>query len=466
MTISDTLPASFTPDLMISSQGGCTTFPCDLGTIAPNGHAWVTINGRVSAGVTAATQISNTARITSTQTPVAITAGVTPTLAFGADVGVVKQGAASAYPGDTIVYTLTVRNLGPSIANSTRVTDSLPAGLTLTGVSGCTNTGSGNQVVCLLGNLGAGAVQTIFVTSIVDNDVYPGTSLENVAEITTTSSDPNLFNNSATADTSILGKASFDIHKAQVAPVNPVTAGNLVTYTIIITNTGPGMARSVDVKDQLPAGLSLSSITADSGVCGGAVCQFGTLAVTATRTITVVARVNSATAADTVTNTAAVFSTDVNSAATATATTTIATSAVLSITKVALNEPAYAGGVALYQLVVTNNGPSDAQDVVITDTLPVSTTYAGGDGACSAVGRTVTCAVGTLAAGTTRTLLVQANVDEFVAGRDDYHEYGGGEQPDGDKHVERRSDRDSAPAEWRPGGSGDYEGCGWHDNRR
>ncbi|MCB0149995.1 MAG: DUF11 domain-containing protein, partial [Caldilineaceae bacterium] len=51
----------------------------------------------------------------------------------------------------------------------------------------------------------------------------------------------------------------------------------------------------------------------------------------------------------------------------------------------------------LYQIVVTNNGPSDAQNVVVTDTLPLSTTYAGGDAACSAVGQTVTCVVGTLA---------------------------------------------------------------------
>ena len=92
------------------------------------------------------------------------------------------------------------------------------------------------------------------------------------------------------------------------------------------------------------------------------------------------------------------------------ATTTVTSSAVLSITKVALNDPVNAGGIALYQLVVVNNGPSDAQNVVVTDTLPVSTTYAGGDAACSANGQTVTCNVGTLAAGASRTLLVQAQV--------------------------------------------------------
>jgi uncharacterized repeat protein (TIGR01451 family) len=129
-------------------------------------------------------------------------------------------------------------------------------------------------------------------------------------------------------------------------------------------------------------------------VCAGTLCQFGTVAYTSTRTVTVVALVGSD-VTGVVTNTAAVDSVDnvAGLPVSTTATTTINASAVLTISKVALNDPAYAGGVALYQIVVTNEGPSDAQNVVVTDTLPVSTTYAGGDAACSASGQTVTCAL-------------------------------------------------------------------------
>jgi uncharacterized repeat protein (TIGR01451 family) len=151
-------------------------------------------------------------------------------------------------------------------------------------------------------------------------------------------------------------------------------------------------------------------------VCAGTLCQFGTVAYTTTRTITVVALVGSD-VTGVVTNTAAVDSVDnvAGLPVSTTATTTVTASAVLTISKVALNDPAYAGGVALYQIVVRNEGPSDAQNVVVTDTLPVSTTYAGGDAACSASGQTVTCEIGALAAGATRTLLVQANVDSLAA---------------------------------------------------
>jgi uncharacterized repeat protein (TIGR01451 family) len=49
---------------------------------------------------------------------------------------------------------------------------------------------------------------------------------------------------------------------------------------------------------------------------------------------------------------------------------------------------------ATYTVVVTNNGPTPAPRVVITDTLPTGLTYVSGTGAgvtCSAVGQVVTC---------------------------------------------------------------------------
>ena len=122
--------------------------------------------------------------------------------------------------------------------------------------------------------------------------------------------------------------------------------------------------------------------------------------------MTVVARVSSAVPAGVLTNTAAVFSPDAP-VVTKTVTTTITTSARLSAAKVALNTPVNAGEVAFFQVVVANQGPSDAQAVVVTDTLPAGLTYAGGDAACTANGSSVVCALGSLAAGSARTLLIQ-----------------------------------------------------------
>lgn len=133
------------------------------------------------------------------------------------------------------------------------------------------------------------------------------------------------------------------------------------------------------------------------GFCSGAICQF-VLPLNASHTMTVVAMVDSEALTGSVTNVAAVYSVDANDATTATVETTISTAASLHISKVAGRiDPAYAGGTALYQIVVSNDGPSDAQNVVLTDTLPLSTTYVGGDASCTASGSEIVCTVGALA---------------------------------------------------------------------
>ena len=116
------------------------------------------------------------------------------------------------------------------------------------------------------------------------NTRLPGTSLANRATVAASTIDPDPANNVATVDTSLVAQAAFTITKQQAAPAGAVIAGELVTYTITITNHGPSQARSVDVKDQLPAGLSLVSMNAGQGVCASGICQFGALAVGATRT--------------------------------------------------------------------------------------------------------------------------------------------------------------------------------------
>ncbi len=53
-----------------------------------------------------------------------------------------------------------------------------------------------------------------------------------------------------------------------------------------------------------------------------------------------------------------------------TAQTTVNPLTALIIDKIDLTDPVYAGNTYLYEIVITNTGPSDAQNVVITDTLP------------------------------------------------------------------------------------------------
>jgi uncharacterized repeat protein (TIGR01451 family) len=339
--VTDTLPAGFTWSSISSSQGGCSNFPCTLGTLPAGGVASITIVGRVASSVTA--DLVNRAGVTST-TPgesgsVLLTTPVSPT----ADLALALASTPTAVAGETALVTATVTNIGPSDAQGAVVTITLPSG-----VSYDSNTlpagwsvasSAGTSVVLTTSNpFTAGTSVVLPVTVNITTSAPSGASLEfqGVVDSNTADSDPS--NNSDNADTSVLRQANVTISKSD-SP-DPVTAGELVTYTLSIYNAGPSDARSVDVKDQLPAGMTLERIAAsDGGVCGGTVCQFGDVASGASRTVTVVARVASNVTDASLTNTAGVYSVDDPTPGIASETTSITTSAILSMTKVALNDP-------------------------------------------------------------------------------------------------------------------------------
>src|SRR5206468_7856787 len=97
------------------------------------------------------------------------------------------------------------------------------------------------------------------------------------------------------------------------------------------------------------------------------------------QTFTMIVHVNaSAAAGSTITNRADVSSTTADSNTgnnSSTATTTVATSADVSVTKTDSPDPVTAGQNLTYTIIVTNNGPSDAQGVSLTDTIPANTTF-------------------------------------------------------------------------------------------
>lgn len=64
------------------------------------------------------------------------------------------------------------------------------------------------------------------------------------------------------------------------------------------------------------------------------------------------------------------------------------------------------GEQATFTLTVTNRGAGSADDVVLSDLLPVGTTFASADAGCTAVGQQVRCVAGTLAPGQSRSFRV------------------------------------------------------------
>jgi uncharacterized repeat protein (TIGR01451 family) len=163
-------------------------------------------------------------------------------------------------------------------------------------------------VTCNLGNLasGASATATIVVTPTI------GGTISNTASVTGNELDPDAANNSATHSTTVNGAADLAITKS--ASPDAVVVGSDVTYTITVTNRGPGTAASVVVTDNLPTSTSFVSCqTTGGGTCGGSGnnrnVTFSSLASGASATITLVARVSSSVCNNTqIGNTASVSS--------------------------------------------------------------------------------------------------------------------------------------------------------------
>ena len=92
----------------------------------------------------------------------------------------------------------------------------------------------------------------------------------------------------------------------------------------------------------------------------------------------------------------------------------------LAITKTVTPAHPVAGQEIVYTITVTNNGPVDAQNVVVTDVLPAQVNYLANTDSCTgvAVGATgtLTCPLGTIAAGSQRIIEIKVSIDPDLGG--------------------------------------------------
>ena len=282
VTVDDVLDDP-TQATITGTEGGtsCVVQPsgsarCTIPTLAAGATVTIPLDTVLATGLAQGTVVGNTATVaSSTPDPVpsnnTVHATVT-TSAPTADVRMTKTAPAQVDAGQTITWTLDAANWGPSDAEAVTVTDTAPAGVTLTSASTtrgtCTVTASSlscdlgtllSAGVAADGSLQAGAGGTITLTGTV-SALATGT-LANTATVTSSTPDPDMSNNSATASSTVT--ASYDLSVAKTAnrTTLPGQAPRPVVYTITISNAGPSAATDVAVDDSLPPQLALDSIT-------------------------------------------------------------------------------------------------------------------------------------------------------------------------------------------------------------
>jgi uncharacterized repeat protein (TIGR01451 family) len=316
--------------------------------------------------------------------------------------------------GDELTYTIIVDNLGTGYAHNVALDDVMRSNGTFTLVS-VTSTlptlcepSSGTyyrnlDFTCTLTNPlevkgpMAGSGRWMLTVTVVANEPQ---SINNRADVESSDFDPDMSNNwdiaeheiTAVADLALIkearGEMRMDCDGATELWLDEVAAGGMVTYTLTVSNTGFSTAENVVLLDEpLPSPelleINVQSIKASQGSCqkGHIVdqqrlkCNLGTIQPGEAATVTFVAHVPSWVPDGTVlVNDAQVYSDmfdDNNGNDMASNQTVVSRVADLEVGKTQEPVVALPGQDVTYTIVVTNTGPSDAQGVIISDTLPV-----------------------------------------------------------------------------------------------
>jgi len=332
----------------------------------------------------------------------------------GADVSITKSDDPDPVGvGEDLTYTIVVRNNGPDPTSSdVYVSDTLPPGVTFVSVT--TTQGSCSFIApdlieCNLGILNPGDTVTITIVVRPTDDIAGEIILNCAQTYMIDGNDPNLDNNESCVDTRVRGLADLAVIKSDNP--DPVLAGNNLTYTITVTNAGPNDATSVILTDTLPSGVTF--VSASPGCSFFApnqvICSLGTIPVGGFVNVIIVVRPN---APGIITNTAEVTAAEDDPDLTNnqdSEDTEVQGIADLSIVKADQPDPVVVGQDLSYTLVVTNNGPSLATNVVLSDTLPSGVIFVSAvpsQGSCTYAAGAVTCNLGTIPNGGTATVTI------------------------------------------------------------
>ena len=170
----------------------------------------------------------------------------------------------------------------------------------------------------------------------------------------------------------------LSISKAVATP-EVVLPGSLVTYTLVLSNTGSGTVLQVSLTDDLPAGVTFGGFVSAGGATeqGGTISWAGNMAVEMEVNVvfTATVDVDYGLYGETITNMAA-YNAPYAGSGSDSAAFTVAGAPDVAITKaVEIPELMNPGSAVTYTLGLSNAGEAAALDLAMTDTLPEGITF-------------------------------------------------------------------------------------------
>jgi uncharacterized repeat protein (TIGR01451 family) len=418
LKVTDTLPTGVVFRNVTGLPSNCSATTPNVGTngtiivtcpTAPTGTFQFNVGVDVNSNTAEGTLLVNTAIVTADSNDPDVTNNIanqtTQVGGSGADVSIVKSAFPSVVtPGNNVVYTLTVRNDGPATASNVVISDVLPTNTRFVSITNAPagwtvvppSVGTTGTVRLSTSNMPVGSF-TFNIQVEVDGNTPNGDAFANSAYITSTTPDPNPLNNGSTVvvrtpNTSI---STSDLQISKTDSPDPVDLNGVITYTVTVNNLGPDTARNVVINDVIPSNLGFQSI---SGLPSGwninslpAVGSSGNLTLNAATlpvgffTFTVQAQANSNAVPGSVIFNAISIGSSSNDPNPNNNNNTVETyvknppsgSTDLTITIDDTTDPVAPGGVIVYQIKATNNGPNAAQNVNISNAIPANTTFVG-----------------------------------------------------------------------------------------
>lgn len=299
---------------------------------------------------------------------------------------IAKSGPAVIAAGKEIIYTLNIINNGTSNAENATVTDAIPADISnvswtttvqgtaavLSGATGSTNNLSLNV------NVPAGAGNSVLVT--VKGTVSPAATANLVNKATVTPSEPESLAASSTVTTTIKSESAVSLVKS--GPTQ-ISAGQMVTYTLIAGNNGPSDAVDLNITDVVPATLTgvswLASATGTASLMTGITGSGNNVQVKGNIPagsanqiqITITGNIPASASAGVLSNTATATPSEPGNPLVTSNTVTTIVSRIVNIRAVKSAPTTVAAGESInYNLQVYNDGPGDAMNLAIKDLIP------------------------------------------------------------------------------------------------
>src|SRR5208283_4546310 len=308
------------------AYNGTTIAECvDNSPLGVNSSATISVVVNVPSATTAGTVFTATDNVNSATVDPNYSnnsASATFTVATAGQADLAVTSSASPNPvtqGNNITFTETVTNNGPAIETNATLTVPIPANTTFYSLApvpsgwSCTTpaVGATGTVTCnLTGTLAVGTNVSFPLVVKVNSGVAAGTIISATATVSSTVSDPVSSNNTATASTIVALPTQSSVSITKTASPEPVDEGSTLTYTIIVTNSGPAAATGTfTITDVLPPEVTyiLNSYSTTNGTCSGTTtvtCILNSLAVGSTAVITINVTATTFSASNVSTNTA------------------------------------------------------------------------------------------------------------------------------------------------------------------